>query len=80
HESASRGLNDSPEKKLRFSKDQTRFFQRWPAKRVDDPSSSPNADLCFAQSRFVFPRTDVPARIAKPIERADTPAGGRPSA
>ncbi|MEM1375634.1 MAG: glycosyltransferase family 2 protein [Pseudomonadota bacterium] len=80
HESASRGLNDSPQKKLRFAKDQTLFVQRWPAGRMDDPSGSPNADLCFAQSRFVFPRTDVPARIAKPIERADTPAGERPSA
>ncbi len=45
HESASRGLEDTPEKKARFAKEVDFMKKRWGDKLLNDPAYSPNLSL-----------------------------------
>lgn len=42
HESASRGGNDTRDKRLRFQEEKKRMFRRWPGELANDPYYNPN--------------------------------------
>ncbi len=45
HESATRGYEDTPEKKARFQKEVDYMWKRWPELMANDPAYSPNLTL-----------------------------------
>lgn len=45
HESATRGFEDTPEKKARFAKEVAYMWKRWPKLMANDPYYSPNLTL-----------------------------------
>lgn len=45
HESATRGYEDTPEKKARFQKEVDHMWKRWPKLMANDPAYSPNLTL-----------------------------------
>lgn len=45
HESATRGYEDTPEKKSRFQKEVDHMWRRWPVLMANDPAYSPNLTL-----------------------------------
>ena len=55
HESATRGYEDSPEKKARFAKEVQYMKQRWGDVLLNDPAYSPN--LTLDQEDFSFAKT-----------------------
>lgn len=61
HESASRGRDDTPEKRLRFSKEAAYMHRRWGNLLLNDPAYNPNLTLDYA-----YPLPSFPPRIVKP--------------
>jgi len=55
HESATRGLEDSPEKKLRFLKEINFMKAKWGDALVRDPAYSPNLTLDYEDFSFAWP-------------------------
>lgn len=61
HESASRGRDDTPEKKLRFSKEVAYMHRRWGKLLTNDPAYNSNLTLDYA-----YPLPSFPPRVEKP--------------
>jgi len=60
HESATRGYEDTPEKKLRFSKETAFMKQRWGELLMNDPAYSPNLTLDREDFSLAWPpRVDI---------------------
>lgn len=55
HESASRGVEDTPEKQIRFFNEVSFVQSRWDAKLFNDPAYSPNLTLDYADFSFAWP-------------------------
>ncbi|MDM8559330.1 glycosyltransferase [Candidatus Parabeggiatoa sp. HSG14] len=55
HESASRGYEDTPEKKARFEKERTFLKNRWPQFFMQDPAYSPNLTIEGQDFAFSWP-------------------------
>ncbi|MBF0273860.1 MAG: glycosyltransferase family 2 protein [Nitrospinae bacterium] len=55
HESASRGTEDTLEKKTRFSKEVLYMQKRWGEKLLNDPAYSPNLTLDYENFTFAWP-------------------------
>jgi len=55
HESATRGYEDTPEKKLRFKAESDYMRKRWNDILDDDPAYNPNLDLGGVNSGLAFP-------------------------
>lgn len=63
HESASRGRDNTPEKKLRFSKEASYMHQRWGKLLSNDPAYNLNLTLDYAYPLPAFPpRVEMPWR------------------
>ena len=60
-ESASRGFDDIPNKKVRFQKERDYMISRWGEVLVSDPAYNPN--LALDQDGFMLA---YPPRVAKP--------------
>lgn len=55
HESATRGYEDTPEKKARFQKEVDYMWQRWPDLMARDPAYSPNLTLDHEDFSLAWP-------------------------
>lgn len=55
HESATRGYEDTPEKKARFQAEVGRIWDRWPDIMADDPAYNPNLSLMFEDFSLAWP-------------------------
>ena len=70
HESASRGSEDSPEKKSRFAREGRYMKQRWGGRLLNDPAYSPNLSLELHRGTFSMawpPRVEtIPGFQEKP--------------
>ena len=55
HESATRGSDDSPEKRARFLKEVEYMLQRWGPTLRNDPAYNPNLSLHGVNSELAFP-------------------------
>nr|WP_233583001.1 glycosyltransferase family 2 protein [Candidimonas sp. SYP-B2681] len=55
HESATRGTEDTPEKKARFSKEVMYMKERWGDSLLDDPAYSPNLTLDYEDFSLAWP-------------------------
>ena len=55
HESASRGNDDSPEKRARFTGEVDYMLQRWGEEILHDPAYNPNLSLQGVNSELAFP-------------------------
>ena len=55
HESATRGYEDTPEKKARFQKEVDYMWKRWPAMMARDPAYSPNLSLDHEDFGLAWP-------------------------
>jgi glycosyltransferase involved in cell wall biosynthesis len=55
HESATRGLEDTPEKQARFDKEQHYMKQRWGDQLLNDPAYSPNLTLDHTDFSLAWP-------------------------
>ena len=55
HESATRGLDTSPEKKARFDSEVQYMLKRWGGVLLKDPTYNPNLSLDDAQFSLAFP-------------------------
>ena len=55
HESATRGYEDTPEKKARFQKEVDHMWQRWPDMMARDPAYSPNLTLDHEDFSLAWP-------------------------
>lgn len=68
HESASRGLEDTPEKRARFAAEVARMHEVWGDRIADDPAYSPNLSLRHGSANVLAepPR----ASLAQWLERA----------
>lgn len=61
HESASRGKDETPEKRLRFQQESEAMHQRWSEWISNDPAYNPNLSLTSA-----WPYLARPPRVSKP--------------
>ncbi|HZR07283.1 MAG TPA: glycosyltransferase family 2 protein, partial [Myxococcales bacterium] len=61
HESKSRGLEDTPEKKARFADEKRRLSERWGDALLDDPAYNPNLSLDAEDFSLAWP-----PRVRKP--------------
>lgn len=66
HESATRGFEDTPEKKARFEKERRYMTQRWGAIMQNDPAYNPNLTLDHEDFSLAWP-----PRVANLPERVD---------
>ncbi|MCK5877080.1 MAG: hypothetical protein KAG43_05555, partial [Candidatus Marithrix sp.] len=55
HESASRGYEDTPEKKARYEKERAYMKKRWPQFLMADPAYSPNLSLEAEDFAYAWP-------------------------
>src|SRR5690606_6553381 len=55
HESATRGTEDTPEKKARFSTEVMYMKERWGESLLDDPAYSPNLTLDYEDFSLAWP-------------------------
>ncbi len=55
HESATRGYEDTPEKKARFQKEVDHMWKRWPTLMANDPAYSPNLTLDHEDFGLAWP-------------------------
>jgi GT2 family glycosyltransferase len=55
HESATRGVEDSPEKKLRFSKEVNFMKEKWGDSLLKDPAYNPNLTLDHEDFSYAWP-------------------------
>lgn len=55
HESASRGVEDTPEKQIRFFNEVSFVQSRWDTKLLNDPAYSPNLTLDYADFSYAWP-------------------------
>lgn len=55
HESASRGSEDTPEKRARFIGEVEAMQRRWGARLLDDPAWNPNLSLTSLNAEYAFP-------------------------
>jgi GT2 family glycosyltransferase len=55
HESATRGYEDTPEKKARFQAEVARIWERWGSTMGDDPAYNPNLGLAFEDFSLAWP-------------------------
>ncbi len=55
HESATRGYEDTPEKKARFEAEVARIWERWGRIMADDPAYNPNLGLAFEDFSLAWP-------------------------
>ena len=55
HESATRGVDDTSEKKLRFSKEMQYMLDFWGESLLADPAYSPNLTLDYSNCSFAWP-------------------------
>lgn len=67
HESASRGKDDTPVKKLRFSKEVAYMHRRWGNLLKNDPAYNPNLTLDYP-----YPLPSFPPRVEKPWQKHST--------
>lgn len=79
HESASRGFEDTPEKRARFAAEVARMHEVWGERIADDPAYSPNLSLRHGSANVLAepPR----ASLAQWIERTagESPQGAGPA-
>jgi GT2 family glycosyltransferase len=61
HESKSRGLEDTPEKKARFADEKRRLSERWGDALLNDPAYNPNLSLDAEDFSLAWP-----PRVRKP--------------
>lgn len=54
-ESSTRGLDDTPEKQVRFMNEAQRMKQIWGNRLLDDPAYSPNLNIDFEDFRLAWP-------------------------
>ncbi|BBI73214.2 hypothetical protein HAALTHF_28000n [Vreelandella aquamarina] len=66
HESATRGFEDTPEKKARFEKERQYMIQRWGSVMSNDPAYNPNLTLDHEDFSLAWP-----PRVAPVPERVD---------
>ena len=64
HESASRGLEDTPEKRTRFALEADRMKRKWGHYLRHDPAYNPNLSLDSCQFELAFPPRDLRSRPA----------------
>ena len=64
HESASRGLEDTPEKRERFARECDFMKRRWGRKLLEDPYYNPNLSLRSEHMDLAWP-----PRVRKPWQR-----------
>jgi hypothetical protein len=55
HESVTRGLEDTPEKQLRFTKEIDYMLQHWSEALFNDPAYSPNLTLDHEDFSYAYP-------------------------
>lgn len=55
HESATRGYEDTPQKKARFQAEVARIWERWAEPMADDPGYNPNLSLIFQDFSLAWP-------------------------
>jgi len=55
HESASRGLDDTPQKRQKFQSEATFMKEKWGEKLLNDPAYNPNLSLETEQFELAFP-------------------------
>ncbi len=55
HESVSRGIEDTPEKQVRFNEEVDRMKDRWGPKLLNDPSYNPNLTLLHEDLSLAWP-------------------------
>lgn len=58
HESATRGYEDTPEKKARFAKEKDYMKKRWGDVLLNDPAYNPNLSLKHTDFRLAWPPRD----------------------
>jgi len=73
HESASRGLEDTPAKQARFQTEVRAMQRRWGEALLTDPAYSPNLSLDNGHFELAFP-----PRLTQVISRTATPAWALP--
>ena len=61
HESATRGYEDTPEKKARFQSEVARIWERWGPLMADDPAYNPNLTLMFEDFSLAWPPRGRPS-------------------
>lgn len=64
HESASRGLEDTPEKRARFALEADRMKRKWGDYLLHDPAYNPNLSLDSSHFELAFPPRDLRSRPA----------------
>jgi len=64
HESATRGYEDTPEKKARFQSEVDHMWKRWPTQMANDPAYSPNLTLDHEDFGLAWPPR---VRHAEPV-------------
>ena len=64
HESATRGYEDTPEKKARFKNEVDHMWKRWPTLMANDPAYSPNLTLDHEDFGLAWPPR---VRHAEPV-------------
>lgn len=55
HESATRGLDNTPEKQLRFNAEVEYMKQKWGGKLLNDPAYNPNLTLSYGDFSLAYP-------------------------
>ena len=68
HESATRGVEDTPEKRERFSGEMRYIKRRWGDQLLNDPAYSPNLTLDYEDFGFAWP-----PRVARFPDRSNPP-------
>jgi GT2 family glycosyltransferase len=67
HESATRGYEDTPEKRARFARETQYMKQRWGNLLLNDPAYSPNLTLDFEDFSLAWPpRTQKDLTVSRP--------------
>lgn len=70
HESATRGFEDTPEKKARFDKEVAYMWKRWPKLMANDPYYSPNLTLDAEDFGIAWPPRTRHAWVSDPAGSA----------
>jgi glycosyltransferase involved in cell wall biosynthesis len=69
HESASRGLEDTPEKRARFALEAERMMRKWGNSLLHDPAYNPNLSLDSCQFELAFPPRNLASRHADLVQQ-----------
>nr|WP_299794907.1 glycosyltransferase family 2 protein [Ramlibacter sp.] len=74
HESATRGLDDTPQKQARFAHEVQTMNERWGEQLRNDPAYSPNLTLSFEDFSFAWPPRLPPALTTSVAAASEPPA------